>query len=120
MIIDVNNKVRIPLIDSENPFFRATDKMHYVGCYMLQYPNDCILALKKVQDYELLVPGDDYVIETNGNRIICQLQKIRPGYFTAYFTNDVRYKDGNLMYPPIDIPIKSIGNIYKILGYLTN
>jgi hypothetical protein len=98
----------------------ATEKMHYVGHSMVQYPNDCIMAIKKVNDYELLVPGNNYVIETNENRITCQLQILRPGHLTAYFTNFATYPDGNLIYPPIDIPMSSIKEIYSILGYLTD
>jgi len=119
--MNINNKIFIPLIDNGNPFKSMTETMKYVGYSMKQYPSGCIMALKKVKDYDLLVPGDDYVIEVNGQQCMpCQIQMIKPGYITAYSTNIETYPDGQLMYPPLDIPIFSIKHIYRVLGYLTD
>lgn len=120
MYINVNNQVRIPLIKSGDSFKDTTKMMHYTGHSMVQYPNDCLMALREVYDYELLVPGDDYVIETSENNVTCQIQNIKPNYITAYSTNFETYADGRLIYPPIDIPVCKIKHIYSIKGYITD
>lgn len=105
-------------IDTGDWFRNATAAMRHTGHSMVQYPKGCILALKEVKDWDLIIPGRDYVIETDEYRVTKQVQLIKEGYITAYSTNEDTYKDGRLIHPPFDIPISKIRHILLVLGYV--
>lgn len=106
-------------IDAGDWFRDATAAIRHYGESMVEYPSGCILALKEVQDRELIVPGRDYVVETSEYRVTKRLQKGKEiGYITAYSTNQETYNDGRLIHEPFDIPMRAISHIYLVLGYV--
>lgn len=106
-------------IDAGDWFRDATAAIRHYGESMVEYPTGCILALKEVQDRELIVPGRDYVVETSEYRVTKRIQKgNEPGYVTAYSTNQETYKDGRLIHEPFDIPLRAVSHIYLVLGYV--
>ena len=107
-------------IDAGDWFRNATAAMRHTGHSMVQYPKGCILALKEVYDRDLIIPGRDYVIETDEYRVTKQIQLLKKDYFTAYSTNEETYSDGNFIHPPFDIPMKKVKHIMLVLGYVVN
>lgn len=106
-------------IDAGDWFRDATAAIRHYGESMVEYPPGCILALKEVQDRELIVPGRDYVVETSEYRVTKRIQKgNEPGYVTAYSTNQETYKDGRLIHEPFDIPLRAVSHMYLVLGYV--
>lgn len=106
-------------IDAGDWFRDATAAIRHYGESMVEYPTGCILALKEVQDRDLIVPGRDYVVETSEYRVTKRIQKgNEPGYITAYSTNQETYKDGRLIHEPFDIPLRAVSHIYLVLGYV--
>lgn len=106
-------------IDAGDWFRDATAAIRHYGESMVEYPTGCILALKEVQNRELIVPGRDYVVETSEYRVTKRIQKgNEPGYITAYSTNQETYMDGRLIHEPFDIPLRAVSHIYLVLGYV--
>lgn len=95
--------------------------MRHVGDSMTEYPDGCILAVRKVRERHLLVPGRNYVIETDEYRITKRVQKsATPGCITLYSSNQETYPDGHLIHEPFDVSFEDIRRIYSIVGYLVN
>lgn len=105
-------------IDTGDWFKSATAAIRHYGDSMREYPSGCILAIKEVLDKRLIVPGRDYVIETNEYRVTKQVQLLKEGFLTAYSTNEDKYPDGNLVHAPFDIPIDAIKRLFSVLGYV--
>lgn len=106
-------------IDAGDWFRDATAAIRHYGESMVEYPPGCILAIKEVQDRELIVPGRDYVVETSEYRVTKRIQKgNEPGYITAYSTNQETYSDGRLIHEPFDIPLRAVSHMYLVLGYV--
>jgi hypothetical protein len=85
---------------------------------MIEYPSGCILALKEVHDPRLIVPGENYVIETSEYTIARKiLISEDQDYITAYSTNTQTHPDGRPVHGPFNIPLDAIRRIFKILGY---
>ncbi|MBD5204975.1 MAG: helix-turn-helix transcriptional regulator [Bacteroidales bacterium] len=100
---------------------RETAAIRHVGDSMTEYPNGCILAVKKVYDRHLLVFGKNYVIETLEYRITKRVQKgSTNNTITLYSTNTEKYEDGRLVHEPFEVELDDIINIYSILGYIVN
>ena len=51
-------------IDAGDWFPSATSAIHHYGDSMVEYPSGCVLLLKRVNDPNLLLNGENYVIET--------------------------------------------------------
>jgi hypothetical protein len=86
---------------------------------MCEYPSKCILALKEITDYEQIVWGENYCIETSEFRIVKRIQKAKQkDNITGYSSNPKSYPDGQLIYEPINIPQRNIQKLYKVLGYI--
>jgi transcriptional regulator with XRE-family HTH domain len=106
-------------IDAGDWFMDATAAIHHYGDSMTEYPSGCILALREVRDFDLVVWGKNYVIETDEYRITKRLQKGKSKeYVVAYSTNTEAYPDGTLIHQPIDIPKQSIRRLAIVLGYV--
>ena len=106
-------------IDTGDWFRDATAAIRHYEDSMDEYPPGCILALKEVKDWELVVPGRDYLIETSEYRITKRLQRGKtPEYITAYSTSKETYPDGRMIHEPFDIPWSSIRRISLVLGYV--
>lgn len=86
---------------------------------MTEYPSGCILALKEVQEWRLLIPGRNYVIETMEYRVTKKLESVHVNEFlTVRSTNEEKYDDGKLIHPPFNIQWDLIGRIFEVLGYV--
>lgn len=106
-------------VDAGNWFYGITAAMRYSGESMCEYPNKCILTLKEITDYEQIVWGENYCIETSEFRIVKRIQKAKQKEnIIAYSSNPKTYPDGQLIYEPINIPQKNIQKLYKVLGYI--
>ncbi|MBD5307632.1 MAG: hypothetical protein HDS14_08440 [Bacteroides sp.] len=101
---------------------RETAAIRHVGDSMVEYPSGCILAVRRVLERHLLVPGRNYVIETSEYRITKRLQKINRNDQTLllYSTNTDKYEDGSLIHAPFEVALSDIINIYTVLGYIVN
>ena len=104
-------------IDTGDWFKDATAALRHYGDSMTEYPPGCILALKEVQDRRLIIPGRDYVIETNEYRVTKRVQ-LEAEHIRAHSTNDETYTDGTLIHQPFNIPFELINKIFLILGYV--
>ncbi len=106
-------------IDTGDWFRDATAAIRHYGESMTEYPSGCILAIKRVDDRRLIIPGRDYVIETSEYRVT---KRIQHGHdetcFTAYSTNQEAYKDGRLIHEPFEIPWNAVLCISLVLGYV--
>lgn len=106
-------------IDTGDWFRDASAAIRHYGESMVEYPTGCILAIKEVQDRELIIPGRDYVIETSEYRVTKRIQKGKdPEHFTAYSTNPETYVDGRLIHEPFDIAWSAVRHISSVLGYV--
>lgn len=86
---------------------------------MTEYPVGCILVMKRVMDVKLLMPGNNYLIETNEFVTIKRLQKGKDeAHIALYSSNCATYPDGKLVYEPFEIPMDSVKRIFYILGYI--
>lgn len=120
-MIAPNDPVTAPTewIDAGDWFIDATAAMHHYGDSMIEYPSGCILALKEINDKQLIIWGKNYVIETDEYRITKRLQRSKdPKYVIAYSTNEEKYQDGTLIHQPIDIPKSAIRRLALVLGYV--
>ena len=106
-------------IDAGDWFIEATAAIRHYGDSMEEYPSGCILALREIMDWQLIVPGRNYVIETEEYRITKRIQKGKTeDSIKAYSTNEETYHDGTLIHEPIDIPLSAIRKIALVLGYV--
>jgi hypothetical protein len=106
-------------IDAGDWFKDATAAIRHYGDSMVEYPSGCILALKEVQERQLIIWGRDYVIETEEYRITKRVQRGKNDeYIKAYSTNTETYPDGQLIHEPIDIAWENITKILLVLGYV--
>lgn len=100
---------------------RETAAIRHFGDSMTEYPNGCILAVKEVRNINLLVPGRNYVIETDEYRITKRVQKgSQPGMIALYSSNQEKYEDGRLVYEPFEIDVQDIRRVFSVLGYIVN
>lgn len=100
---------------------RETAAIRHVGDSMTEYPNGCVLAVREVHELRLLVPGRNYVIETDEYRITKRVQKGSSDSFIAlYSSNQEKYDDGRLVYEPFEVAISDIRRIFAVLGYIVN
>jgi len=102
-------------IDAGDWFPNATSAIHHYGDSMTEYPSGCILALKRVNNWSLLINGENYVIETDEFRITKQVQD-DGDCIVAYSSNTETYPDGRLIHAPIRIPKESIRHLDLVLG----
>lgn len=111
---------------------RSTDIINVGSCFpkaemairntsdsMTEYPTGCILVLKRVVDTQLLIPGYNYLVETNEFCIVKRVQKGKDdAHIALYSSNCATYPDGKLIYEPFEIPIDSVRRIFTVLGYI--
>ena len=107
-------------IDPGDWFKSATAAIRHYEDSMVEYPSGCILALKEVHDRKLIIPGKDYVIETQEYRITKKVQfSEEPGYLRLHSTNTERYVDGTLIHQPFNVHIDNeIVRMFEVLGYV--
>jgi hypothetical protein len=86
---------------------------------MIEYPPGCILALKEVIEKQLIIWGEDYVIETNEYRITkCVQRGNDTDHIIAYSSNNETYSDGRQKHEPIPIAWSDIRRIFLVLGHV--
>jgi phage repressor protein C with HTH and peptisase S24 domain len=92
---------------------RATGSLRIYGHSMFpKYPAGCIVAFKDA-DLDVIIWGEDYVIELSDRRIIKRVEKgDDKGWIKAVSYN----KSEEYVYAPIDIPIVKIKRLYMVLG----
>jgi toxin-antitoxin system, antitoxin component, xre family len=101
--------------------YRETAAIRHNGDSMVEYPNGCYLAVREVKEFRLLVPGRNYVIETEEYRVTKRIQKgSSPNTLALYSSNQEKYEDGRLIHEPFEVDIEDIRRIYSILGYVMN
>lgn len=100
---------------------RETAAIRHYGDSMLEYPDGCVLVVREVTNKSLLVPGQNYVIETDEYRVTKRYQRgSTSNTITLYSSNEDRYSDGRLIHEPFDIEISDIRRIFSVLGYIVN
>lgn len=98
-----------------------TAAIRHVGDSMTEYPDGCILVVKEVRQWRLLVPGRNYVIETDEYRVTKRIQNGHSKNLIAlYSSNQERYADGRLIYEPFEVDLDDIRRIFSVLGYIVN
>lgn len=105
-------------IDAGDWFPEATAAIRHYGDSMVEYPSGSILALKRVNNPQLIMNGRNYVIETTEYRVTKQLQD-KGDSFMAYSTNRETYPDGCQIHAPFPVPKEEIRHIYLVLGCVT-
>lgn len=106
-------------IDAGDWFPEATAAIRHYGDSMIEYPKGSILALKRVEDWRLIIWGRNYCIETTEFRITKRLQEGGEDYIMAYSSNQATNPDGTLIHSPIRIPKETIRHIDLVIGCVT-
>ena len=113
------NSQSMEYIDTGDWFKDATAAIRHYGDSMKEYPPGCILAIKEIKEKQLIVWGEDYVIETNEYRITKCIQCGNGGdCLIAYSSNNETYPDGRLKHEPLTISWADIRKIFLVLGYV--
>ncbi len=100
---------------------KETAAIRHVGDSMVEYPDGCVLAVREVTERRLLVPGRNYVIETNEYRVTKRIQRgSTPNTIALYSSNEEKYDDGRLIHEPFEIALEDVRRIFGILGYIVN
>lgn len=101
------------MIDPGTFLRRATGSLRIYGHSMFpKYPAGCIVAFKEA-DKELIIWGEDYVIELEDRRIIKRVERgPQAGYILAVSYN----KSEEYVYSPVEIPVVKIKRLYMVLG----
>lgn len=86
-----------------------------------EYRPGSVVALKEVYDKRLIIPGEDYVIETPEYRVIKRLQKADDK--TCWLACSVNQEiweqgphKGKLIHEPFEIPINLVRRVFLVLG----
>ncbi|WGK93761.1 MULTISPECIES: helix-turn-helix transcriptional regulator [Flavobacterium] len=85
------------------------------------YTSGSIVVMKEVKNKALILPGEDYMVETSEYRVLKRLQKSEvKGCILACSTNEEVWESGSMkgrsIYEPFDIFIDDITRLYLILG----
>lgn len=100
---------------------KETAVIRHVGNSMTEFPDGCWLAVRRVLNPNLLVPGKSYVVETEEFRITKRIQRgSKKGYIKLYSTNKEKYDDGTLVHEPFEIHLSDVRRIFAVLGYVVN
>lgn len=110
-----DNGYNVEMVNTGDWFKSATAAIRHIGDSMVEYPAGSILAVRRVDDINLLVNGKAYVIETTEYRVT-KLIRDEGEYLMAYSTNTATHPDGSLIYAPMRIPKNSIRRIDIVLG----
>lgn len=99
----------------------ATAAIRHVGESMAEYPDGCILAVREVRNKNLLVYGQNYVVQTSEYMITKRIQRgSTRDTLSLYSTNQEKYPDGRLVYEPFEVELSDIYKIFKVIGYVVN
>ncbi len=107
------------IINVGSLFPKAEAAVRNASDSMIEYPNGCILVLRRVTDTNLLIPGNNYLVETEEFSIVKRVQKGKDeAHIALYSSNTATYPDGKPIYEPFEIPIDSVRRIFTVLGYI--
>jgi len=96
---------------------KLTAGIRHYGDSMIEYPSGCILAIKEIHDFRNVIPGQNYVIETDEIRVTKRIQlSSDKNIFIAYSTNTDTYPDGTLIHQPFPIEKETIRKILLVVG----
>jgi len=112
----------VEMIDA-GPYKEATGAMYvYNDSMQPKYRNRDKIAFKQVADLELVLYGEDYIIETSEYRVLKNVQRADLGYIMACSYNSDIWETGamkgRLIHEPFEIPVKKIKGLYLVLGKL--
>lgn len=111
----------VEMIDA-GPYKDATGAMYVYNDSMApKYKNRDKVAFKEVADRELILYGEDYIIETSEYRVLKNVQKGEDkSHIMACSYNTETWETGamkgRLIHEPFDIPVKKIKGLYLVLG----
>jgi Predicted transcriptional regulator len=112
------------MVDAGDFFLDATAVMQVHGDSMLpDYKPGSLIPLKEVHNKRLVMPGQDYVIETTEYRVVKRLQKSTDKTcWLACSINTETWEQGplkgQLIHEPFDVPIDEVIHIYIVLGQI--
>ncbi len=112
----------VEMVNAGDWFRDATSAMRVHGDSMFpDYVSGSIVAMKEVFNKKLVVPGQDYLIETTEYRVLKRLQKSDlPENWLLCSTNEDMWENGSmkgrLIHEPFDIHIDDVKKICLILG----
>jgi SOS-response transcriptional repressor LexA len=100
------------MINPGSWFRSATGALRVYGHSMFpKYPAGCIVAFKDA-DKEVILWGEDYIIELSDRRVVKRIEKGENGFIKAVSYN----KSEEYVYASIDIPVNKIKRLYMVLG----
>jgi len=102
-------------------FRAATAAMRVYGDSMYpKYKSGCIIALKEIIDKEEIIFGEDYVVETNEQRVLKRLMSSAKGEEFIELTSINPQSDnrGKPIYAPKDFHLNKVRRVYKVLGQI--
>lgn len=107
------------IINVGSLFSKAEAAVRNTSDSMVEYPSGSILVLRRVTDTNLLIPGNNYLVETEEFSIVKRIQKGKDeAHISLYSSNPATYPDGKPIYEPFEIPIDSVCRIFTVLGYI--
>ncbi len=108
-------KAPTEMVDPGTFLRNATGTLRVYGHSMFpKYPSGCIVAFK-VTSAEVIIWGEDYVIELEDRRIIKRVERGEGKDIIKAVSYNVN-KDQKYVYDPIDIPLKAVKRMYMVLG----
>lgn len=112
-------------IDAGDWFRDADSAMRVHGDSMFPvYKSGSIVVMREVRNKDLIVYGQDYMVQTSEYRVIKRIQKsIKVDCWLACSINNETWEKGEiagrLIHEPFDVAIDSIIKIYRVLGCVT-
>lgn len=108
-------------INAGDWFKDATGAMQVYDDSMTEYPTGSYVCFRQIQDRQLIIYGQDYVIETKEYRVIKKIQRSdKEGYILLASTNQDLWENGPLagrmIHEPFEVFMDSIINICRVLG----
>jgi phage repressor protein C with HTH and peptisase S24 domain len=106
------------MIDAGDWFRDSTGAMRVHGESMYpKYQSGSIVVFKEVKNRNLIVFGEDYIIETSEYRIIKRIQKGQnKDSIIACSYNEESDKFGQPIHQSLEIDMKDIARIFRVLG----
>lgn len=99
-------------------FPMADIAVRYSGEGMKEYPDGCVLVLKKVEN-DAMIPGTNYLVITETMGLVRRMQMGQSTEaFSLYATSQITYPDGRMIYEPFEIRRETVKSVYLILGYI--
>ena len=107
-------------IDLGSMFPSANAAIRHFGESMREYPNGCILAIKKLNHLKSIIWGQNYVVETDEIRVTKKLQTCKDdkNCIMAYSTNPSTHPDGAPIHEPFPIAKEDIRNLFQVVGHI--